>query len=306
MKSRTQAARQRWRGRRWLALSGLWTALYGCGQQRPQPAVPSPAARIVSLSPAATEALFAVGCGRKLVLRDAWSDWPPEAQSVAAVAGFSPSTEAILAARPDLVLVHFPSANLRQALDGARVRWLAFAPQTLDEVARSLQDVGEACGEPAAGAAAAAALRAEVDQVRKIVHNQPRPRVFYEMDGSDPNKPYTVASGSFGHDLLTAAGADNVFGAASVPWLQVTTEAVLAADPQVIVLADSDAELQPQTPAMVASRPGWQTLRAVRANHIVSVPGQLLGRPGPRIGKGLRVLAAALHPSLAAQLQVAP
>lgn len=290
----------------WQALLGLLTALCACGQQRAAPHGPAPAARIVSLSPAATEALFAVGCGQKLVLRDAWSDWPPEAKTVAEVAGFSPSAEAILAARPDLVLVHFPSASLRQALDGAHIRWLAFAPQTLDDVARSLQDVGEACGESAAGAAAAATLREEVAQVRKLVAQQPHPNVFYEMDASDPNKPYTVASGSFGHDLLTAAGAHNVFGAASVPWLQVTTEAVLAADPDVIVLADSDAELQPQTAAMVAARPGWQTLRAVRSNSIVAVPGQLLGRPGPRIGQGLRLLAAALHPSLAAQLQWAP
>ena len=288
--------------------------LLACAEQsgakpsaRPTPSpVERPVERIVSLSPAATEALFAVGCGKKLVLRDAWSDWPVEAKQVPAVAGFSPSAEAILASRPDLVLVHFPPSNLRQALDGAQIRWLAFAPQSLEAVAESLQTIGKACGQPAAGQQAAGKLRQEIAQVQKAVSGQPKVRVFYEMDASDPNKPYTVASGSFGHDVLETAGGSNVFGAASVPWLQVTTEAVLQADPDLIVLADSDAELQPQTPAMVAARPGWSALRAVQSRAVVSVPGNLLGRPGPRIGAGLRILAAKLHPSLAPVLEAQP
>lgn len=297
------------RSHRWVAVS-LWFALLpvvaacdGRGTSAASTKLPDQVpTRIVSLSPAATEALFAVGCGKQLVLRDAWSDWPADALAVPAVAGFSPSAESILAARPELVLVHFPSPNLRQALQGAGVRWLAFAPQTLDEVADSLAKVGEACGQRTSGAVAAQKLRTEVQQVRDVVAELPKAKVFYEMDASDPNKPYTVAAGSFGHDLLLAAGATNVFGSAKVPWLQVTTEAVLAADPDLIVLADSDAELQAQTAAMVAARPGWDALRAVRKLAIVPVPGQLLGRPGPRIGEALRQLAVALHPEVTGQL----
>jgi iron complex transport system substrate-binding protein len=251
--------------------------------------------RIVSLSPAATEALYAVGCGPQLVLRDAWSDWPKEALQVPAVAGFTPSPEAILAAKPDLVLVHFPAPALRQALERAGVRWQAFAPETLAEVAASLSDIGAACGQPAAGKAAAAALLADVAQIRAGVAGKPRPRVFYEMDATDSTRPYTVAKRAFAHDLLLVAGADNVFATADVPWLQVSTESVLAADPDLIVLADSDAELAAQTPAMVAARPGWQAMRAVQQGKIVAVPGQLLGRPGPRIVQGLRLLVTAIH-----------
>jgi iron complex transport system substrate-binding protein len=259
--------------------------------------------RIVSLSPAATETLFAVGCGGGLVLRDAWSDFPPEVKQLPAVAGFAPSAEAILAVRPTLVVAHYPPPGLKLALERAGVTVQGFAPVTLDEVGRSFADVAAACGQAERGqalqaefAARVAALAARVDA---STARKPKPRLYYEMDAGDAGRPFTVGRGSFGHALIEAAGAINVFADAGATWFQVSAESVLAADPDVIVLADADSIDAPQSAALVAARPGWSTVRAVRLGRIVTVPADLTVRPGPRLAAGLERLARALHPDLA-------
>jgi iron complex transport system substrate-binding protein len=265
----------------------------------PQPSRGRPE-RVVSLSPAVTEALFAVGCGGRVVLRDGWSDAPPEALAIPAVTGFSPSPEAILDAQPDLVIVSYPAPALTAALNRAGVRVAVFAPRDLDGVAESLRAIGELCGEPERGLRLERSFRERVDRVRERVSGSPRPRVFYEMDAVDPARPFTVGRGSFGHAALEAAGAVNVFSEVSSPWFQVDTEAILAADPDLIVLGDADAERSPVHIGTVGQRRGWSALGAVRSGRIVAVPKDLVDRPGPRLADGIEALAALLHPGLAA------
>lgn len=255
-----------------------------------------PPQRIVSLSPAITEALFAVGCGPKLVLRDAWSDAPPAARAVPSVGGFAPGAEAIVAVRPDLLLTTWPPPTLRSGLDAAGVRWAAFAPNDLAGVARTLARVGRLCGEPDRGEALAAELRQTVAEVSVAVAGERRPRVFYEMDGGSGGRPYTVGPGSFGHDLVVRAGGENIFADAKQAWVQVSTEAVLMARPEVIVLADAGAIEDPQSQATLAARPGWSQLAALRHGRVFALHTDWVARPGPRLGLGLRQLAALLHP----------
>lgn len=299
-----------------LALLTATVLALGCDRERP---VPAPAAadtivltdtlgrsvtlaraasRIVSLSPALTEALFAVGCGDRLVLRDGWSDFPVAARAVVSVQGFAPSAEAILAVRPDLVLTTFPPAALRSALDAAGVPWLGWSPVTLDHVAGMMADIGRACGAPGPGADLAATFRTRLAAIERTVAGRPRPRVFYEMDAGG-GRPFTVSRLAFGHAVLTAAGGENAFASADVPWFQVSTEAVLAADPDLILLADADAADQPQSAAAVAARPGWSALRAVREGRVVPLSIDLVSRPGPRLVDGVAQIARALHPDAA-------
>ena len=123
-----------------------------------------------------------------------------------------------------------------------------------------------------------------------------RPRVFYELDASDPMKPFTVGPGNFVHDLLAMAGGDNVFADASAPFPQVSFEEVLARDPQVIVLADAPFGI---TATAVKERTGWDVLAAVRDDRILEVSpvlGDMISRPGPRIADGLEELARFMHP----------
>ena len=266
------------------------------------PPPPTAARRIVSLSPALTEVLFAVGCGDRIVLRDGWSDFPEAARAIPAVRGFAPNAEAILAARPDLVLTHFPPPALRTALQGARVPWLSFAPPDLNGVAASIREVGKACGQPAAAEKLAAAFQARLAEVVRRVAARPKPRVFYEMDAGDGGRPYTIGAKAFGHAVLAAAGGANVFAQAGESWFQVSAESLLGADPDVILLADADSMEQPQSPASVAARPGWAALRAVRDGHVFPLHADWVSRPGPRLASGVEQIARLLHPEAFADL----
>ena len=259
--------------------------------------LPAPARRIACLSPSLTEILFAVGCGDSLVLRDAWSDFPIEARRAPAVEGLLPSAEAMIAARPDLLLTTFPSPALRTALRASNIPFAAFVPATLAQVADAFVRVGRVCGQPGRARAARDRFVAETERIKAAVKGRKRPRVFYEMDAG-AGRPFTVGRGSFGHDLVEAAGGANVFGDTDRPWLQVSAESIVAADPEVIVLADAGAEQNPQRPDQVAGRAGWHVLAAVRNGRIHALHSDWVARPGPRLVLGLRQLADALHPGV--------
>ncbi len=256
------------------------------------------AARIISLSPAITETLFAIGCGEQIVLRDNWSDHPPAATTLPSVGSFAPGAESIVAARPDLLLTTWPPPPLRSALDAAGVTWAAFAPTDLAGVSSSVERVGRLCGQPERATRERQRLEAAVAGVRAAVAGRVKPRVFYEMDAGAGGRPYTVGRGSFGHDLIAAAGGINVFGDTDQPWLQVSAEAILVARPDVIVLADVDVIDSPQSVELVAVRPGWSAMEAVQARRIHPVHTDWVARPGPRVVKGLRQLASILHPGV--------
>jgi iron complex transport system substrate-binding protein len=256
----------------------------------------SPARRIVSLSPALTEILFAVGCGDAVVLRDGWSDYPPEARRIPAAHGFVPNAEAILSTHPDLVLTHFPPTALRTALDAAKVPYLSYSPKDLRQVQETLGDVARACGHPEAGRVLQLEFAGRLKDIQTRVAGLPKPRVFYEMDAGDGARPFTVSREAFGHAVLEAAGGQNLFADAVLPWFQVSTEAVLTADPDAILLADADAIEAPQSLASVQARPGWQALRAVREGHVHPLRSDWVSRPGPRLVLGVEQIARALHP----------
>ncbi|HWQ12678.1 MAG TPA: ABC transporter substrate-binding protein, partial [Roseiflexaceae bacterium] len=125
-----------------------------------------------------------------------------------------------------------------------------------------------------------------------------RPRVYWELDATDPAKPYTVGPGSFVDELITLAGGANVFGQGDNPYPQVSAEQVVAADPQVILLANAQYGV---TVESVAQRPGWGGLAAVREGRVYPVDADLTTRPGPRIVAGIESIARLLHPELFAQ-----
>jgi iron complex transport system substrate-binding protein len=255
-----------------------------------------PARRIVSLSPALTETLFAVGCGDAIVLRDGWSDYPPRALAIPAVQGFVPSPEAILAARPDLVLTHFPPPALASALDAAHVPWLAFAPKHLVDVAATFRAVGEACGRAQAGEQLATAFDKRIKGIDGALQGLASPLVFYEMDAGIGGQPYTIGQATFGHEVLTRAGGRNLFANEQREWFQVSPEAVLNGDPDVVLLGDADVPEQPQSLETLRRRPTMMLLRAVQAGQVFPLHAELVSRPGPRLALGVEESARLLHP----------
>ena len=272
--------------------------------------LPRAAARIASLSPALTEILYAVGCGPSLVLRDRWSDVPDAAKSVADVDSLSPSVELILASRPSLVLTSFPPARLRGALDDAGIAWLGLAPQRLDAIGHDIERIARLCGNEAQGDTLRAGFDAELAAIDRALQGRPAPRVYLELDHA-AGKGWTIGDDTFVGDLLRRAHSVNVFGAER-GWPQISSESILAADPDVVLLAwpaapADQGALDPQTAAAAfAARPGLASMRAVQAGRVYRVDAAALGRPGPRVVHALRAIAALLHPDAARKPQAQP
>jgi iron complex transport system substrate-binding protein len=126
----------------------------------------------------------------------------------------------------------------------------------------------------------------------------PRPRILYELDASDPTKPWVAGRGGFYGALVPLAGGKNVFDDVSLPASQVSAEQIIARDPEIILLSDATSPFNAQTPAMVIARPGWSKISAVRAKKIVPIDPDALTRPGPRLIDGLEQMAKVIHPEL--------
>jgi len=240
-------------------------------------ALAQPARRIVSLSPAVTELLFALGVGDRVVGRTTWCDYPPVVRLVPSVGdGLNPSLEAIAARRPDLVVLYRSPLNETAAAQLTRLGSAAVVlrQDRLEDVARAARLLGRLAGRPAAGDSLADSLS------RLLAAPAPpsgRRLAFVVWD----NPPIVIGAGSYLDQLATLAGAENVFhdiGAASAA---VALETIVTRDPDVIVVVSDSVE--PRPPAL-ARRPEWRVIRAVREGRFVYLVGSLFGRPGPRAG----------------------
>jgi iron complex transport system substrate-binding protein len=276
---------------RGVALTAALCALAGgCGES--PPAEPRPQ-RIVSLSPTATETLFAIGAGEQVVAVDSESDHPAGVPRTD-LSSYEPNVEAIAGYRPDLVVV--PADIPPDALEGLRRLRLTViaqpAPGDLEAAYDQMRDLGEATGRRAAGEQLARAVRA---RVARAIADAPRARlkVFHELD---PDL-YSASSETFIGRIYARLGLRNIADRAAdrsgAPYPQLSAEGVLTANPDLIVLADS--ECCDQTPERVRRRAGWGVVAAVREGAVVSVDDDIASRWGPRIPEFVEKVAAAME-----------
>ena len=262
--------------------------------------LPAKAARIVSLSPAITEMLFAVGAGPRVVGVTSYCNYPAAADALPEVGAYSPDTismEAIVALRPDLVLGE-PQIH-RQLADQFKAAGLRFAALDLtgfDAVFSAIETTGKAGGDQAMAAALVSSMKARLEAVRAKLAAVPagsRPLVFWEVW----NEPLmTAGPGTFIGMVLEAAGARNVFADLAEDWPVVSFEALVARKPDYIMASQMQAELL--TPEKLAARPGWSGLKAVKERRIVLLDGDIVSRPGPRFVEAVELIAKALYPGL--------
>lgn len=250
---------------------------------------------IVSLTPATTELLFALGSGDRLVGRTDFDDFPPEAAEIPAVATFQGvQVEKIVDIEPDLILAG--GNSFTPPGDVARMRELGFAVLVLyandvDGVLADIQLVGRAVGAENEAEVVVRQLEARIDEVTAAVAELDTPRVFYEI-GNEPEL-YGPAPDSFVADMVSLAGGDPITtGDPAV--FNMPVERLVEADPEVIVLGDAAYGVCPDA---VVSRPGWGTITAVRDGAVRPVDDIIVTRPGPRLGEGLAALALAIHPA---------
>jgi len=254
--------------------------------------------RIVSLAPSTTEILFAIGAGAQVVGRDEFSDYPEEAKALPSIGGSfgEYNVEAIVALEPDLVIAaEINTPELVKQLEdlGVTVYYLG-NPLTLEEMYGKLETVAELTGHDVSELVSSLQARvAAVDE--KIMPLSARPNVFYEIDASDPSKPYTYGPGTFGDLLITRAGGYNIGNVTTDPYPQLSLEQIVVENPSIIVLGDS---MWGVTPESVLERAGWESIEAVKSEQIFPIDDNLISRPGPRLVDGLEALAKILHPGV--------
>jgi iron complex transport system substrate-binding protein len=250
---------------------------------------------IVSLSPTATEMLYAIGAGSQVKAVDDDSDYPRQAP-ITKLSGFTPNAEAIAGYKPDLVII---SNNL----DGITAKLTALSIPVLDlPAAANLSDVyaeftelGAATGHVAQAKTEDSTLKADIKQ---LVASQPahsKPLTYYYEIATDPY--YSVTSATFVGSLLSLLGmksiADAASGAAaSGGYPSLSAEYILKANPDYIILADTGSTGGGQDAATVSGRPGWSVLTAVKDKHIILLNPDIASRWGPRIIDLLRDVAA--------------
>jgi len=258
----------------------------------------APAQRIVSLSPASTELLFALGLGARVVGRTRWCDYPRAVRAVPDVGeGVGPNVEAVAARRPDLVLLYASSAN-RAAAERFAALGIATAAVQLDRAA-DVRRAAVLIGGLAGAARAADSLVAAFDAARAAAERDAprlarRPRLYVDV-WTDP--PMTVGRGSYLSEVIRAAGGENVFGDVGASSATVSLETIVRRDPDAILILATDTTRVPD----LAARPGWSAVRAVRERRVLVLDGTLYGRPSPRMPVAARDLSVRL-----ARLGVAP
>lgn len=245
--------------------------------------------RIVSLSPSATEILFAIGAGDQVVAADQFSTYPAEAPTTD-LSGFDPNVEAIVAYEPDLVVIATDSNDLVASLGELGVPVLAQeAPVDLEQGYDLVAGLGQATGHVDETAALVGQMRAEMEEAFASAPDAEGVRVYHELDETF----FSASSSSFIGSVYAELGAVNIADEADAEgtgYPQLTEEAVIEANPQVIVVTDQVS----YTADDVAARPGWDQVDAVREGNIITVDSDIASRWGPRLPQLVRALAEAL------------
>jgi iron complex transport system substrate-binding protein len=253
--------------------------------------------RIVSLSPANTETVFALGGGNRLVGGTDYDDYPPEAVALTDVATFSGVImEQVVALEPDLVLAagnYFtPPDDISRMRELGYPVVVVYAPD-VETVLADIELIGSSIGTAEEAAAMTAELRTSMDGVTEAAAATGSvPRVFYEL-GVEP-EIYAPAPESFLADMIERAGGEPITTGDPVAW-SISLEELVVADPEVIVLGDANYGTCPDA---VAARPGWEGMTAVVNGDVRPVNDVPITRPGPRLAEGLASLARAVHPEL--------
>ena len=238
--------------------------------------------RIISLSPTATEMLYAVGAGAQVVAVDEYSNYPEEAAALGTMlSGFEPNIEAISGFMPDLVIASYDPGTLVEQLGALNIPvFIANAATSIDNVYEQIEQIGLLTGHADTALQLAAQMQTDIEAAIAGVVPAAEPiSYFYELD----NTLYSVTSNTFVGQIFNLFGlrniADNVESGNDYP--QLSAEVVVSSDPDLIFLADT--KCCNETAATVAARDGWGGLKAVTNNHIVELDDDVASRWGPRI-----------------------
>jgi len=246
--------------------------------------------RVVSLSPSATEMLFAIGAGSQVIAVDDQSNFPANAPTTK-LSGFTPNIEAIAAYPPDLVVAAEDTGSLVHGMQALNVPILLEpAAKNLDDSYLQIKQLGLATGHSAQADSLVASMRSQVGALVASVSKPARQlKVYHELD----NTFYSVTSATFIGQAYKLLGLTNIADAATAAtpdYPQLSPEFIVSSNPDLIVLADTKCCQQDLN--SVAARPGWRAIAAVKSGHVVGVDDDIASRWGPRIVDFMRAVAS--------------
>jgi iron complex transport system substrate-binding protein len=252
---------------------------------------------IVSLSPTATEMLYAIGAGSQVKAVDSYSDYPKQAP-ITKLSAFTPNAEAIANYKPDLVIISNDIDGITAKLTSLSIPVLDLpAAATVADVYSEFTELGAATGHVAQAKAEDSTLKSDLSKIVSSLPPHAKPLTYYYELSTDPY--YSVTSSTFIGSLLSLLGmksiADGAKGAAAAGgYPTLSAEYILKENPDYIILADTGSSGGGQDAATVSSRPGWPVLAAVKGKHIIALNADIASRWGPRIVNLLQTVAAGI------------
>ena len=265
-----------------------------------------PPERIVSLAPSCTEILFALDLGSKVVGVDDYSDYPLEVQErvnagdLTKVGSFTAiSIETVVSLEPDLTLatggIQLP---IVETLEGLGQTVVALDPKKFDRVLADISLVGEATGQIDKAEVLVTSIEEKVQEIADRTRDAPRPRVYIEYF-FDVSGYWSFGSESFVDELIYEVGGKNVFSGFAGQYLATSTEEVLKANPEIIMISKGDMAIAcGLSPEVIKERPGWSEIFAVQNDQIYEIDESIISREGPRLIIGLEEFAKIIHPEL--------
>jgi ABC-type Fe3+-hydroxamate transport system substrate-binding protein len=249
---------------------------------------PTPA-RVVSLNPATTDLIFALGAGNRLVGRTHWDVYPPEAVKVPDLgSGIRPNVEAVLGAKPDLVLLYASNDNraAASALRAAGVNTLSLKIDHIDDFYRAARTIGRLLGDSLRGLQVADSVEKTLRRVRTQTASLPKPSVFWHIWDAPL---ITIGRGSYMNELVEIAGGSNVYGDMPDVSPTVSIEDVIKRNPRFIITGPEGAK-------KIAGDARWAQVSAVKDGRILVADTAIVGRPSVRLGEAAVLLAGLFHP----------
>jgi iron complex transport system substrate-binding protein len=254
---------------------------------------------IISLEPNISEILGALNLGSHVVAVDYNTNYPAELAKLPKISDINGNlnVERIVALHPDLIL---SSGGITRKYDAQltqlNLHVVDLPSVNFDQSLQQILLVGRLTFTQDAATALVKQLQQQVTQIKSVVAGTTAPKVLLEVDDSTPGKPYVFGGGSFGDEMLQYANAINIFhsNTSNGGYPQVTDEAVIAANPQFVVLTEDPA--YGGDPNLVYKRPNWGNIDAVKNHQVYHINSDIMQRPGPRLVEGLSCIAQVVHP----------
>lgn len=248
--------------------------------------------RIVSLSPAHTETLFVMGVGDRIVGVSDFCNRPPQAADIEKVGdAFNLNLEKLVSLKPDLVICpgtkDFVSESVKEVQRAGLTAYVS-GPSTIQEVLDDIENLSKILGAEKAGKRMVGDIESELAALSKLHEGEKIPTVFLCVDSD----LWTVGPNSFMNGLLKAGGGKNIIEDESLQYFQISMEELLVKDPDVILITIPEDQAAP-----LLTRPGWQSLTAVKEDRVHFVDGDLVSRPGFSLVYGVQELVRVLHPN---------